>query len=389
MYVDFTPEQQDLRGKIRDYFTGLMTEETRENLSHEVGGAAYKEVIRQIGKDGWLGVGWPKEWGGQGFTGIEQLIFLDEARRAGAPLPFVTLNTVGPALMRHGTEEQKKKFLPLILGGEVHFAIGYSEPEAGTDLASLQTRAERRGDEYVINGTKMYTSGANDADYIWLAVRTDPEARKHNGISILITPTDDPGFRVAPIFTVGDGRTNMTYYDDVHVPLTNRVGEENAGWQLITTQLNYERIGLGVWGCIAQRLVDDAIRFARETETDDGRPLIEHGWVQTALAEAYARTEAAKVMNWRMAWELEGGRLDPARASSVKVFGTEELTEIYRLLLDVLGTPGLIKSGSPGAVLKGEIEMQYRACQINTFGGGVNEIQRQIVAMMGLGLPRK
>ena len=389
MYVDFTPEQQDLRGKIRDYFTGLMTEETRENLSHEVGGAAYKEVIRQIGKDGWLGVGWPKEWGGQGFTGIEQLIFLDEARRAGAPLPFVTLNTVGPALMRHGTEEQKKKFLPLILGGEVHFAIGYSEPEAGTDLASLQTRAERRGDEYVINGTKMYTSGANDADYIWLAVRTDPEARKHKGISILITPTDDPGFRVAPIFTVGDGRTNMTYYDDVHVPLTNRVGEENAGWQLITTQLNYERIGLGVWGCIAQRLVDDAIRFARETETDDGRLLIEHGWVQTALAEAYARTEAAKVMNWRMAWELEGGRLDPARASSVKVFGTEELTEIYRLLLDVLGTPGLIKSGSPGAVLKGEIEMQYRACQINTFGGGVNEIQRQIVAMMGLGLPRK
>ena len=171
--------------------------------------------------------------------------------------------------------------------------------------------------------------------------------------------------------------------------MTNRVGEENAGWQLITTQLNYERIGLGVWGCIAQRLVDDAIRFARETDTDDGRPLIEQGWVQSALAEAYARTEAAKVMNWRMAWELEGGRLDPARASSVKVFGTEELTEIYRLLLDVLGTPGLIKSGSPGAVLKGEIEMQYRACQINTFGGGVNEIQRQIVAMMGLGLPRR
>ena len=389
MYVDFTPEQQNLRGKIRDYFAGLMTEETREHLSHEVGGEAYKQVIRQIGKDGWLGVGWPKEWGGQGFTGIEQLIFLDEARRAGAPLPFVTLNTVGPALMRHGTEEQKKKFLPLILGGEVHFAIGYSEPDAGTDLASLQTRAERQGDQYVINGTKMYTSGANDADYIWLAVRTDPEARKHKGISILITPTDDPGFRVSPIFTVGDGRTNMTYYDDVHVPVTNRVGEENAGWQLITTQLNYERIGLGVWGCIAQRLVDDAIRFARETETDDGRPLIEQGWVQSALAEAYARTEAAKVMNWRMAWELEGGRLDPARASSVKVFGTEELTEIYRLLLDVLGTPGLIKSGSPGAVLKGEIEMQYRACQINTFGGGVNEIQRQIVAMMGLGLPRR
>ena len=387
MYVDFTPEQQKLRTEIRDYFAGLMTDEIKESLTGE-GGPAYKEVIRQIGKDGWLGVGWPKEWGGQGFTGIEQLIFLDEARRAGAPLPFVTLNTVGPAIMRHGSDDMKRRFLPLILSGEVHFAIGYSEPGAGTDLAALSTEAKRDGDEYVVNGTKIFTSGANDADYIWLAVRTDPAARKHAGISILICPTDDPGFSVAPIFTVGDGRTNMTYYEDVRVPVTDRVGEENGGWKLITTQLNYERIGLGVWGCIAQRLVDDVITFARETTTDDGRPLIEQGWVQTALAEAYARTEASKVMNWRMAWELEGGKLDPARASSVKVFGTEELIEIYRLLLDVLGAPGLLKAKSPGALLRGEIEMQYRACQINTFGGGVNEIQRQIVAMMGLGLPR-
>lgn len=387
MYVDFTPQQQKLRTEIRNYFAGLMTDVLKERLTGE-GGAAYKEVIRQIGRDGWLGVGWPKEWGGQGFTGIEQLIFLDEARRAGAPLPFVTLNTVGPAIMRHGTDDMKKRFLPLILSGEVHFAIGYSEPGAGTDLAALSTEAKREGDEYVVNGTKIFTSGADDADYIWLAVRTDPTAKKHAGISILICPTDDPGFSVAPIFTVGDGRTNMTYYEDVRVPVTNRVGDENGGWKLITTQLNYERIGLGVWGCIAQRLVDDVIVFARETPTDDGRPLIEEGWVQTALAEAYARTEASKVMNWRMAWELEGGILDPARASSVKVFGTEELIEIYRLLLDVLGAPGLLKARSPGAVLRGEIEMQYRACQINTFGGGVNEIQRQIVATMGLGLPR-
>ncbi|MDG2304007.1 MAG: acyl-CoA dehydrogenase family protein [Candidatus Binatia bacterium] len=388
MYVDFTPDQKELRGRIREYFAGLMTDSTRERLSQSVGGPFYKEIIRQIGKDGWLGVGWPQEWGGQGFTGIEQLIFLDEARRAGAPLPFVTLNTVGPSIMRHGTEEQKSQFLPLILGGEVHFAIGYSEPGAGTDLASLTTSAKRNGDEYVVNGTKMFTSGANDADYIWLAARTDTNAAKHRGISILITPTDQPGLKIAPIFTVGDGRTNMTYYDDVRVPVTNLVGDENAGWKLITTQLNYERIGLGVWGCIAQRLVDDTIDFARSTTTDDGRPLLAQGWVQTTLAEAYARTDAAKVMNWRMAWELESGKLEPARASSVKVFGTEELIEIYRLLLDVLGAPGLLKSGSPGAVLRGEIEMQYRACQINTFGGGVNEIQRQIVAWMGLGLPR-
>ncbi|MBM4267392.1 MAG: acyl-CoA dehydrogenase [Deltaproteobacteria bacterium] len=388
MYVDFTPEQQELRGKIRDYFTSLMTPATRDRLSQEVGGPVYKEVIRQIGKDGWLGVGWPKEWGGQGFTGIEQLIFLDEARRAGAPLPFVTLNTVGPAIMRHGSEDQKRKLLPAILGGEVHFAIGYSEPGAGTDLASLTTRAERRGDEYVVNGTKMFTSGANDADYVWLAARTDPKAPKHKGISILITPTTDPGFRLSPIFTVGEGRTNMTYYEDVRVPVANRVGEENDGWKLITTQLNYERIGLGAWGCVAQRLVEDVVRWARETKAEDGEPVAAKGWVQVALAEAYARVEAAKVMNWRMAWELEGGKLESARASSVKVFGTEELMEIYRLLLDVLGPVGLLRRGSPGALLHGEVEQQYRSCQINTFGGGVNEIQRQIVAMMGLGLPR-
>jgi alkylation response protein AidB-like acyl-CoA dehydrogenase len=388
MHVDFTAEQQALRQRIRDYFTSLMTPETRKRLSGEIGGPVYKEVIRKIGADGWLGVGWPKEWGGQGFTGIEQLIFVDEARRAGAPLPFVTLNTVGPALMRHGSEEQKRRFLPAILAGEVHFAIGYSEPEAGTDLAALKTRAERSGDEYVVNGTKMFTSGANDADFVWLAVRTDPAAAKHKGISILMVDTRDPGFRVAPIFTVGDGRTNMTYYEDVRVPITMRVGAENDGWKLITTQLNYERIGLGAWGCVAQRLIDDVVEWSRATPAEDDRPLSEQGWVQVALAEAYARAEAAKVMNWRMAWELEGGKLDPARASSVKVHGTEELIEIYRLLLDVLGPAGLVKDGSPGAIARGEIEHQMRACQINTFGGGVNEIQRQIVAMMGLGLPR-
>lgn len=388
MYVDFTSEQRRLRARIREYFTQLMTAETKERLRRQHGGPVYREVVREIGKAGWLGVGWPKEWGGQGFGGIEQLIFLDEARRAGAPLPFVTLSTVGPALMSHGTEEQKQRFLPGILRGEVHFAIGYSEPGAGTDLASLSTRAVRRGGEYLVNGTKMFTSGANDADYIWLAVRTDPEAPSHRGISILIAGTDDPGFKIAPIFTIGDTRTNMTYYEDVRVPVGNLVGEENAGWQLLTTQLNYERIGLGVWSCIAERLVSDTIAFARETTSDDGRPLLEQDWVRIALAEAYARSEAAKLMNWRMAWELEGGRLDPARASSVKIFGTEELIEIYRLLLDVLGAPGLLKTDSPGAALHGEIELQYRACQINTFGGGVNEVQRQIVARMGVGLPR-
>jgi alkylation response protein AidB-like acyl-CoA dehydrogenase len=389
MYVDFTPEQKKLRGQIRSYFETLMTPERKRSLVGVYQGAEYKEAIRQIGKDGWLGVGWPKEYGGHGFTALEQLIFVDEARRTSAPLPFVTLNTVGPALMLHGTKEQKQKFLPMILAGEVHFAIGYSEPMAGTDLASLQTRAVRNGDEYVVNGTKMFTSGAGDADFIWLATRTDPDVKKHKGITMLIADTKQPGFSAAPIHTVGAGRTHMSYYEDVRVPVTMRVGEENAGWKIITTQLNHERIGLGAWGCVAARIVEDVIHWARTTEADDGRKVADQPWVQIALGEAYARIDAAKVMNWRMAWMVEQGKLPPANASGVKVYGTETLIEVYGLLLDILGTPGLLKAGSPGAVLLGAIEREYRACQINTFGGGVNEIQKTIIATMGLGLPRK
>lgn len=389
MYVDFTPEQEKLRGEIRSYFEGLMTPDRKKSLEGVYQGKEYKECIRQIGKDGWLGVGWPKQYGGHGFTALEQLIFVDEARRTGAPLPFVTLNTVGPALMLHGTEEQKKMFLPTILSGEVHFAIGYSEPGAGTDLAALKTRAERDGDEYVINGTKMFTSGAGDADFIWLATRTADTEKKHKGITMLMVDTTDPGFSAAPIHTVGAGRTHMSYYDNVRTPVTMRVGEENEGWKIVTTQLNHERIGLGAWGCVASRIVDDVIDWARSTTTDDGRTVAEQPWVQNALAEAYARVEAAKVMNWRMAWMVEQGQLPPANSSGVKVYGTETLIEVYSLLLDILGAPGLVRADSPGAILQGTVEREYRACQINTFGGGINEILRTMVAMMGLGMPRK
>ena len=388
MHLDFTPEQRALRERLAEYFARLITPELRAGLRRDEGGALHREIVRKIGADGWLGIGWPREYGGQGRTALEQLIFFDEARRAGAPLPFVTLNTVGPTLMAAGSEEQKARFLPGILSGEIHFAIGYTEPEAGTDLASLQTRAVRDGDDYVVNGTKIFTSGADHADYVWLAVRTNPEAPKHQGISILIVDTQLPGFRTTPIHTLGGGHTTVTYYEDVRVPAALRVGAENEGWKLITLQLNHERIGLAAWGGVALRLLDDAIQWARETEADDGRPLAEQPWAQMALAEAYARLEALKLLNWRMAWELGEGRLDPARASAVKVYGSETLIEVYRLLLEVLGPVGALQEGSPGAALHGEIEREWRGCQINTFGGGVNEIQREIVAGFGLGLPR-
>jgi len=388
VHVDFTPPQKALRAELRSYFDTLMTPEVKSGLTSLEGGPLFRQVCEKMGADGWLGVGWPKEYGGQGFTGIEQLIWFEEARRSGAPIPFVTLNTVGPALIARGSEEQKQRFLRGILAGKVHFAIGYTEPESGTDLASLNTSAVRDGDEYLVNGTKIFTSGANQADYIWLACRTDPDAKKHKGISILIVDTKLPGFSCTPIHTVGGGATTMTYYDNVRVPAEMLVGKENGGWGLITLQLNHERVGLAAFGSLAGTLLEEVLDWALVTEDPDGRPVADTPWVQHALGEAYARLEALEVMNWRMAWDIAQGTLEPARASAGKVYGSEALIEVYRLLLEIVGVAGTIQKDSPGSALQGRLELQWRGCQINTYGGGVNEIQREIIAMMGLGLTR-
>ena len=211
MFLEETPEQQSFRKEVREYFAGLMTDDVREGLrgAHETS-PIRRQLFRQMGKDGMLGVGWPKEYGGQGRSPTDQFIFYDESVRANAPMPFVTLNTVGPTLMEMGSQEHKDFFLPKILSGEITFAIGYSEAGAGTDLLSLSTRAERDGDEWVINGQKMWTSGANEADYVWLACRPTPEAKKHKGISIIIVPTETQGFSYTQIVTVGNATTTAT-----------------------------------------------------------------------------------------------------------------------------------------------------------------------------------
>jgi alkylation response protein AidB-like acyl-CoA dehydrogenase len=388
MYIDLTPEQKALRTTLRDYFDRLMTPERRARVRGMEGGTSYRETIRQIGKDGWLGIGWPTEYGGGGRTMVEQMIFLEEQRRASAPFPFVTVSTVGPALMALGSEEQKAEFLPRILAGECHFSIGYSEPGAGTDLASLTTSAVQDGDDWIINGTKMFTSGANDTDYIWLATRTDPDAPKHKGITIFIVPADSKGFSASLIHTIGGSATAMSYYENVRVPKENIVGGLNGGWRLITTQLNHERIGLAAFGSACYARTEKVIEWARDTETPDGSPMIDLPWVQHNLAEVFARIEAMKLLNWRMAAELETGHLNPADASAVKIYGTEVVLEVYRLLQEIVGPSALVAAGSPAAGIEGEIEHEARLATINTFGGGVNEIQREIVSMAGLRMPR-
>ncbi|MBV8385532.1 MAG: acyl-CoA dehydrogenase family protein [Acidimicrobiia bacterium] len=387
MFLDLTPDQKALQQELREYFADLVKARSAQDLDEEEMGEGWKATIRQMGKDGWLGVGWPKEYGGQGRGAIEQLIFLEEAGRAGAPIPLVTLNTVGPTLAQFGTDEQKQKFLPGILAGEIHFAIGYTEPGAGTDLASLCTGAVRDGDEYIVNGQKVFTSGAHVADYVWLACRTDPAAPKHKGISILIVDTDQPGFKWTPINTLSLGFTSATYYEDVRVPASMRVGEENAGWKMITTQLNFERVALGPSGRIFRSL-DAVAQWTKETRFADGTRVIDLDWVRTNLARVRAKAEVAELLNWRVAWEQEQGRMNPADASAMKVYGTELRQETARLLLEVIGAAGYLREGSPGAVLEGMLERDFRGSVVGTFGGGVNEVQREIIVTAGLGMPR-
>jgi len=391
MHLAETADQQALRKELREYFAALLTPEVRAELGESgEGKPIFRELIQRLGADGWLGLGWPTEFGGQGRPATDQFIMFDEIQRAHAPFPFVTVNTVGPAIMAHGTEAQKAKFLTGILKGEINFAIGYTEPEAGTDLASLRTTAVLDGDEWVINGNKVYTSGANQSDYVWLACRTDPEAPKHKGISILIVPTDAPGFQWTPIVTVGGVVTTATYYSDVRIPKDSVIGEVNGGWRLITMQLNHERVGLAALSGLTERLCDDVATWCRVTPSGgaNGEKMIDLPWVQMDLARCAALLDAIRLMTWKLAKSVADNTLGPAEASGVKVFGTERAVEVYRILQGILGPVSHLRDGSEGAVLHGEVERAARAAQINTFGGGVNEIQRELVAAAGLGLQR-
>ncbi|MFD9265760.1 acyl-CoA dehydrogenase family protein [Streptomyces goshikiensis] len=385
MHLAPTEGQLRLRAELREYFRDLLPDGAPEDP------AAQRALLRRIGADGLLGLGWPVEYGGQGRGADEQFVFFDEAYRAGAPVSMVTLNTVGPTLMKYGTREQKEYFLPRILAGELVFAIGYSEPEAGTDLASLRTRAVRDDDagrdaagDWVIDGQKIFTSNAQNADWIWLACRTDPQAPKHKGISIILVPTDAPGFAWTPIETVGGLTTTATYYDSVRVPAGNLVGPEHGGWGLITNQLNHERVALAAIGMQAEDFYEEALRHARTPDPVTGERPADRPWVRSRLAEAHARLAAVRLLNWRLVQDVGGGALAPGDASGVKFLGTESTVEVYRMCQEVVGEEALVRG--PGAFAGGELERMNRAAQINTFGGGVGEVQREIVAMMRLGM---
>lgn len=379
MLIELTDEQRALTEELRSYFAGLLTEHEREVMLTERHGTVYRDLVRRLGRDGWLGVGWPTRHGGRGFGRIEQQIFVNEASRADVPLPYVTLQTVGPTLQEYGTPRQQEFFLPRILAGEVHFAIGYTEPEAGTDLASLRTTAVRDGDGYLVNGQKIFTTGAHDADYIWLACRTDPTAPRHRGISILIVDTTDPGFSWTPIITCdGAHHVNATYYADVRVPVDMRVGEENAGWRLITTQLNHERVMLGPAGRIAAL-------YHRVRDWAERKSLLDKPDVRRALARTQAVLRVNELLNWQVA--AADGPVTIADASATKVFSSEAIQWVGRLLEEIVGRHGDAAEQDTGELVRW-LDVQAKRNLVLTFGGGVNEIQRELIATAGLALPR-
>lgn len=397
MYIAYDEKQEALRAEIRAFYTEMLTDDVRAALEAEHGcGPVHRQCVREMGEAGWLTVGWPEEHGGRGYSAVEQFVMFDEAVGMGAPIPMLTINTVGPTIMQFGTPEQKEFFLPKISAGEITFCIGYSEPDAGTDLASLATRAVKDGDEYVINGQKTWTSLAKDADYIWLAARTNTEVKKHKGISLFCIPMDTPGLSIEPLNLLSSHDINHTYFDDVRVPASTLVGEENGGWGLITSQLNRERVTICSSGMVSKTL-DDTVEYAKNTKLADGSRLIDQPWVQRNLAEVRAGLEYLRLANWKVAWtvatKIDGQEPDfdaikgfIADSSGVKVYGTEYYTRAYRRLMEVYGPQATIAKGQLGHLTR--LEMSYRSTVILTFGGGTNEMQRDLVSQFGLGYPK-
>ncbi len=390
MKIELTKNQQKLKDELKEYFSALLNKELLSEMSDpqffEGGGPEFKKALKIMGQDGWIGLSWPKEFGGKEFTPIEQYIFVEEIMRTGFPFPFLTTESVGPMIAQYGSDWAKETIAKSILRGETIFAIGYSEPNAGTDLASLKTQAQPCKEGFKINGQKIWTSLANYADYIWLAARTNNEVKKHKGISMFIVPTDDDGFSYTPIQTLGDVTTNMTYYDDIYVSKDNLVGDLNSGWNLITSQLNLERLALVNHGPVDE-LYHQLLSLAKSTKVDSTNALSDIDWVKSNFAKIYSGLETLKLICWKQVWGMENNVLSMTDASLAKIYGSEYFIEAYRMMMEIFGELSIIRDDSL-SILNSRLERMYRTASILTFGGGTNEVQRDIISMAGLLMPR-
>ena len=378
--------RDDVRAFVREHRSPDLLAEIEEIDLKPGLGPRVRAVIEELEERGWLRISWPTELGGEGKSIWYQMLLTMELRYGG--LPYQRDNTaamVGPALQRFGTEEQRKSLLPKIYSGEITCALGYSEPDAGTDLASLKLRATRDGDDYVIQGQKIWTSGAHRCTHVWLAARTDPDAPKHRGISMFLLPLDTPGITIRPIYVLTGHRTNEVFYDDVRVPAAMRIGEENRGWYIMTNALDHERVTVGTTTYVDLVLLFEGL-LGHLGEHAPGK--LNDATVRQRLAQLKLDLHGLRALLFATAAKVDAGEPPSKEASMVKVWGTELRTRLSSISMDILGRAGALEKDSGAAVLDGAIEQSYRFSPISRFTAGANEVQRNIIAQRGLGLPR-
>ncbi len=388
MDFELDTAQRAWLNEVREFLSDNVTPELQAELAEHDLEFADGEVTRfrrKIGEKGWFGLNWPRDYGGLGLGAVYQHLLMSEFEYWGVPGPDLTVTSVAPMIMRHGTEQNKNDWLPLIAKGEMICAVGYSEPEAGTDLASLRTRATRDGEYWVINGSKIWNSGAQRATHEWLCVRTDPNGVRHRGISVIIVPIDSPGIEIRPLYAWSGYRTNEVHFDDVRVPVTNLVGEVNRGWTYITGALDLERGALTNAGDL-RRALDELTELARSPRRDGSVPAHDAA-LRRRLAQAEADVEVATLMGYEAASILDSGVIPTVEVSVEKVFTSELRQRIADLALDLLGPDGLLAHRSENAPLAGKFERLYRAAPLMRFGGGTNEVLRDVIAQRGHGMP--
>ena len=388
MDFDLDAEQRAWLAEVREFLRENVTDALRaeiaeHNLEHPGGEVAAFRA--KLGAKGWFGLNWPAEYGGLGLGPVYMHLLMTEFEYWGAPGPDLTVTSIAPMIMRHGTEQNKHEFLPLIARGEMTCALGYSEPDAGTDLASLRTKAVRDGDEWVINGSKIWNSGAQRSTHEWLCVRTDPQAQRHRGISVIVVPVDSPGIRIRPLIAWSGYRTNEVFFDDVRVPVTNLIGEENRGWSYITGALDLERGALTNAGDLRRAL--DELQVLARMPRRDGTVPIDNAGFRRRLAQAEADVEVAGLMGYEASSLLSDGVIPTVEVSVEKVFSSELRQRIADLGIDLLGAEGLLVHRNPEAPAGGRFEKLYRFAPLMRFGGGTNEVLRDVIAQRGNGMP--
>ena len=384
----YTPEQERFRTEIRAFLRENVSDELRREIavSGHSPGPLGKAFLRLLGERGWLGIGWPREYGGQGRSMIEQTIFYHELDLQDIHYGNLTITSLAMALMRLASEEQKQEYLPRILRGELEICLGYTEPGAGSDLAGITTRATRDGDDYLITGQKVFTTGAHYASHIWLLARSEPDAPRHKGLSVFVFPLATAGVTVRPIYTMEGIRTNEVFLDEVRVPASAMIGQPGSGFYTAAVALDFERVFMGKYSKL-RRNFDALVRDCRQS-VDGTRPLIEDPVVRDRLVGLHLDIERLRLLSLKSAWMIDHGRVPNAEASAQKVLASELEQRIADEGLRILGLRGQLEYGSPQVAASGNLAQSWLLAPMLRFGGGTNEIQRDIIAQRGLGLSR-